>query len=274
MEDVHTDWFLWIATAEMEKCLECFCTVLLCWTVIRATHDLLADRAPMYHGCPCRDPLGCPLIPKQDSIKNKAPTLWLLLWTGAGMYWLRVRACDHHWKCCHKHTPWVECTCRGFRPFRLALCRTVHLQSELVGERMNFSPRKNWAIYLQHQLMVFVAITRVTVHLVNTIAGSTRIKLTIINDLAHFHYFHLEIRNVVAIVIGVLIDTPLVRIAIVASNDLPLGQTTVFVESPLLLNCLDCWYLALYRHWHINNSVSDDTLWRMIWSTSIIFHDF
>ena len=33
--------------------------------------------------------------------------------------------------------------------------------------------------------MIFVAITRVTVHLVNTIAGSTRIKITIISDLAH-----------------------------------------------------------------------------------------
>ena len=37
-----------------------------------------------------------------------------------------------------------------------------------------------------HQLMIFVAITRVTVHLVNTIAGTTRIKPTIIKDLAHF----------------------------------------------------------------------------------------
>ena len=58
--------------------------------------------------------------------------------------------------------------------------------------------------------MVFVAITRVTIHLVNTIAVSTRIKLTIINDLAHLflaHYFHLEIRNVVATVICVLIDS-------------------------------------------------------------------
>ena len=75
--------------------------------------------------------------------------------------------------------------------------------------------------------MIFVAITRVTVHLVNTIAGSTCIKLTIINDLAHFflaHHFHLEIRNRLATVIHVLIDTPFVRVATVASNDLPLDQ--------------------------------------------------
>ena len=107
--------------------------------------------------------------------------------------------------------------------------------------------------------MIFVAITRVTVHLVNTIAVSIRIKPTIINDFAHIfiaHYFHLEIRNVVAAVICVLIDTLLVRIATVASNGLPLDQRTVFVEPPLFLNRPDCWYLALYRH--INISVSDD----------------
>ena len=30
---------------------------------VRATHGLPADRASVYRGCPCRDPLGCPLIP-------------------------------------------------------------------------------------------------------------------------------------------------------------------------------------------------------------------
>ena len=91
--------------------------------------------------------------------------------------------------------------------------------------------------------MVFVAITHVIVHLVDTVAGSTRIKLTVINDLAHFllaHYFHLGIRSIVATVICVLIGTPFVRVAAGASNDLPLDQGTVFVESPLFLNCLDC----------------------------------
>ena len=35
----------------------------------------------------------------------------------------------------HTNThPSVECTCRESRPIRLALCRTVHFQSELVGE--------------------------------------------------------------------------------------------------------------------------------------------
>ena len=88
--------------------------------------------------------------------------------------------------------------------------------------------------------MICIAITRVTVHLVNTIASSTRIKATIINDFAHLfiaQYFHLEIRNVVATVICVLIDTLLVRVATVASNGLPLDQGTVFVEPPLYLNC-------------------------------------
>ena len=94
---------------------------------------------------------------------------------------VRVRP---YWTCCHKHTPSVECTCRESRPIRPALCRTVHLQSELVGGGIFHIPcHARWAIYLQHQLVIFVAITRVTVHVVNTIAGSTRIKPTIINDL-------------------------------------------------------------------------------------------
>ena len=46
---------------------------------VRATHGLPADRAPVYRGRPCRDPLGCPLIPRQDGIRDKAPTLRLLL---------------------------------------------------------------------------------------------------------------------------------------------------------------------------------------------------
>ena len=53
------------------------CTAVL--NCVRATHGLPADRAPVYRGCPCRDPLGCPLIPRQDGIRDKAPTLWLLL---------------------------------------------------------------------------------------------------------------------------------------------------------------------------------------------------
>ena len=53
------------------------CTAVL--NCVRATHGLLADRAPVYRGCPCWDPLGCPLIPRQNGIRDKAPTLWLLL---------------------------------------------------------------------------------------------------------------------------------------------------------------------------------------------------
>ena len=52
------------------------CTAVL--NCVRATHGLPADRAPVYRGCPCQDPLGCPLIPRQDGIRDKAPTLWLL----------------------------------------------------------------------------------------------------------------------------------------------------------------------------------------------------
>ena len=30
---------------------------------------------PVYRGCPCRDPLGCPPMPSQDGIGSRAPTL-------------------------------------------------------------------------------------------------------------------------------------------------------------------------------------------------------
>ena len=73
--------------------------------------------------------------------------------------------------------------------------------------------------------MVFVAITRVTVHFVNTIAGSTRIKPTIINDLTQlFLVFttsiwksEMDSRNLCAH----------------RQAHLPLDQGTVLVESPL-----------------------------------------
>ena len=52
---------------------------------------------------------------------------------------------------------------------------------------------------------------------------------------------------------------------------LPLDQRTVFVEPPLFLSCLDGWYLVLYHHCHIDNSVCDDTLWGMI---LVHFHHF
>ena len=56
-----------------------FLLCVLCCLISWATHGLHADRAPVYRGCPCRDPLGCPLIPRQDGIRDKAPNLWLLL---------------------------------------------------------------------------------------------------------------------------------------------------------------------------------------------------
>ena len=78
----------------------------------RATHSLPADRAPVYRGCPDRDPLGCPLIPRQDGIRDKAPTLWLLqlLRLMQLLQLLHACACDQHWTCFHKHTPSVKCT--------------------------------------------------------------------------------------------------------------------------------------------------------------------
>ena len=82
--------------------------------------------------------------------------------------------------------------------------------------------------------MIFVAITRLTVHLVNTIAASTRIKPTIIN-VFNAHYFHLELRNVSATVICVLIDTPLVRVATVASSRNCICRTSIVFELSGLL---------------------------------------
>ena len=53
----------------------------------------------------------------------------------------------------------------------------------------------------------------------------------------HFaHYYHLEIRNVFAAVICVLIDTPLVRVATVASNGLPLDQAQQNSLSSLIVS--------------------------------------
>ena len=62
-------------------------------------HSLPADRTPVYRGCPCRDLMGCPLIPKQNGIRDKAPTLWLLqlLRLMQLLQLLHVCACEHHW---------------------------------------------------------------------------------------------------------------------------------------------------------------------------------
>ena len=56
----------------------CDCCIELCTALLnceRATHGLPADRAPVYRGCPDRDPLGCTLIPGRDGIRDKAPNL-------------------------------------------------------------------------------------------------------------------------------------------------------------------------------------------------------
>ena len=45
------------------------------WALVWATHGLPVVRAPVYRGCPCRDPLGCHPMPKQDGIGSRAPTL-------------------------------------------------------------------------------------------------------------------------------------------------------------------------------------------------------
>ena len=38
------------------------------WALVWATHGLPVVRAPVYRECHCRDPLGCPPMPKQDGI--------------------------------------------------------------------------------------------------------------------------------------------------------------------------------------------------------------
>ena len=50
---------------------------LCCVTVQcgQATHGLLTVWALVYRGCPCRDPPVCPPMPRQDGIRDKAPTL-------------------------------------------------------------------------------------------------------------------------------------------------------------------------------------------------------
>ena len=81
-------------------------------------------------------------------------------------------------------------------------------------------------MYLQRQLMVFVAITRVTrspCQHNRRSALCTHLMITIMNDLAYFsltHNSHLEIRGAIATVIFVLHR----------QAHPPLDQGTVFVE--------------------------------------------
>ena len=62
--------------------------------------------------------------------------------------------------------------------------------------------------------MVCVAITRVTVHLVDTVAAYASIRqLSMYPHSFSFQHYHIEIGNGTAIVINVLIDTTFVRVA-------------------------------------------------------------
>ena len=113
----------------------------------RATHGLPADRAPVYRGCPDRDPLGCPLIPRQDGIRDKAPTLWQL-------QLLHACACDQHWKCFHKHTPSVKCTLTWIST-DLA-CTVTHRTSSIVSELrvQKVCPDCDFCVTTSNQLVV------------------------------------------------------------------------------------------------------------------------
>ncbi len=199
---------------------------------VRATHGLPADRAPVYRGCPCRDPLGCPLIPRQDGIRDKAPTLWLLLWTETGMYWLRVRA----------RATITELVGEGNFSHSLS-----HTLSQLTATstrdlRRNHTCNRSPC---QHNRRIYTHLSSQSLVISHTFPCSL---LPSGNQKCN--------RNC--------------HLCAHRQTHPPLDQGTVFVEPPLFLNCLDGWYSALYRHRHINNSVFEDTLWEMIWYTSTI----
>ena len=114
-------------------------------------------------------------------------------------------------------------------------CHTRNLfviHRELVGKGIFYIPcHSRWAIYLQHQLMVFVTITRVTVHLVNTIAGSTRIQGTWSSMISHaFPCSLLPSGNQKC-------NRNCHQCAHRQAHP-PLDQGTVFAEPPLFLNWL------------------------------------
>ena len=54
------------------------------WALVWATHAHPVVRAPVYCGCPCRDPQGCPPMPRQDGIEQSANPLWLCCVGGSG----------------------------------------------------------------------------------------------------------------------------------------------------------------------------------------------
>ena len=113
----------------------CDCCIELCTAVLnceRATHGLPADRAPVYRGCPDRDPLGRPLIPRQDGIRDKAPTLWLLQLQRLMQL---LNACARAVNIGHAFTntlPSVKCTLTWIST-DLA-CTVIHRTSSIVPE--------------------------------------------------------------------------------------------------------------------------------------------
>ena len=189
----------------------------------------------------CVDP------PRQGQCANPLAAVLLLHCTELDTC-VRVRPC---WTCCQQHTPSVEYTCGESRPIQLTLCRTTHLPiwTSLEKEMFTFLAThadpftcniNSWSSSQSHVLPFTLSTQSQVLHALTS-------QSSMITHTFLAHDFHLEIRSAVATVISVTIDTPLVRVATVVSNDLPLDQRTVFLDTSFVLNCLDCWSLALYR---------------------------
>ena len=125
----------------------------LCTAVLncdRATHGVPADRAPVY-----RDPLGCPLIPRQDGTRDKAPTLWLLQLLRL-LQLLHACACGQHWTCFHKHTPLVKYTLTWISTDLACIVthRTSSIVPELKVQKLKVCPDCNSCVTTSNQLVV------------------------------------------------------------------------------------------------------------------------
>ena len=85
------------------------CTAVL--NCDRATHGLPADRAPVYRGCPCRDPGRMVSGTKrQPSRCCSAAATAETAATAACVLHACARAINIHWTSFHKHTTSVKCT--------------------------------------------------------------------------------------------------------------------------------------------------------------------
>ena len=114
-----------VASAPL-PCLPCFCTFTAALNCVRATDGLPADRAPVYRGCPCRDPVPTDTQAEWYQGQSANPLAAALLLHCTELHTcVRVRSTLDMLPQTHS---------RESRPIRLALCRTVHLQSELAGE--------------------------------------------------------------------------------------------------------------------------------------------